>query len=160
MHPTAPITAERIRSLHRTLHAACGLPAISPSASDQQAWWAFLREMTPLDEPEAGGPLTTEDIQAVIGEMRRQNNAGEAKWSLRPSRILRDPEGIRDLVLITRAKRRARPQQPPTPPITPTEAGVTRQIELPTEHEWQTASALLDTLRADLRTPPTPGETP
>ena len=77
--------AEQIRGFHRALHVACGLAPLSPSMGDQRVWWEFLQEMKPLEEPEIGGPLSVQDIQDVIGEMRRQNKAQQTNWSIRPS---------------------------------------------------------------------------
>ncbi len=100
-------TEQQITGFHRALNIACGLMALRPTQTDLRAWWDFLREMEPLDDPEAGGPFNVGDIQDVIGEMRRQNKAQQANWSLRPQKILRDPESFRDLILIARSRRRA-----------------------------------------------------
>jgi hypothetical protein len=137
-----------VRGFHRALHVACGLPALSPSPGDQHAWWDFLREMSPLDDPEAGGPLTAVDIQDVLGEMKRANKAGQAQWSLRPSKILRDPEAFRDLVLIARKKRNARPIQPATRLVEQHTAGFRRQVEVPNESKPASTADLLNILHA------------
>lgn len=122
-------TADEIRGMHRALHVACGLPALAPSPNDLRTWWEFLREMAPLDDPAAGGPLTVADIQSVVGEMKRQNKAGQAQWSLRPSKMLRDPEAFRDLVLISRAARRRRPPVPATEWVEQRVGDVRRTVE-------------------------------
>ena len=143
---TPVTTPEIVRGFHRALHVACGLPALSPSPGDQHAWWDFLREMAPLDEPEAGGPLTVADIQDVVGEMKRANKAGQAQWSLRPSKILRDPEAFRDLVLIARKRRMARPLRPGTQIVEQHTAGSRRQVEVPIRTEPTPIAELLDIL--------------
>ena len=141
-------TPELVRGFHRALHVACGFPALSPSPGDQHAWWDFLREMAPLDEPEAGGPLTVVDIQDVVGEMKRANKAGQANWSIRPSKILRQPEAFRDLVLIARKNRKQR-QAPPATKIvdqlSPT--GHRRQVEVSVDAEPASTAELIALLR-------------
>lgn len=141
-------TPDTVRGFHRALHVACGLPALSPSPGDQHAWWDFLREMEPLDDPEAGGPLTVADIQDVLGEMKRQNKAGQAHWSLRPSKILREPEAFRDLVLMARKRRRQRPTPAPTrtaEQVLPD--GTRRQVEVSVNSEALSITEALDILR-------------
>lgn len=101
------ITKELIAEFHRTLHAACGLPALRPSVGDERAWWDFLQEMAPLEEDESG-PLSSVDIEGAVREMRREKNDGKAGWALRPSTILRNPETFRDMVLLFRTSRRER----------------------------------------------------
>jgi len=127
------VTAEIIKALHSALYLACGLPALEPSMGDTYAWRDFLREMEPLDDPHAGGPLTPQDITATVEEMRRANKSGQAQWSLRPGKILRAPEAFRDLVLIARKKRQARPMRPQSQLVEQVYGGVHRQVEVPTE---------------------------
>jgi hypothetical protein len=126
---------ETIRSFHKALYTACGMPALSPSMNDVMRWRDFLAELAPLaEDPEAGGPVSVADIQAVVAEMRRMNRERQAMWSLRPSKILSEPEAFRDLILITRSKRRAnRPRQPSTVETTQQVGNITRQVELPAE---------------------------
>jgi hypothetical protein len=139
-------TPELIRGFHRALYVACGIAALNPSMGDQRIWWDFLSEMAPLDDPEAGGPLTVVDIQDVCGEMKRQNKASQAQWSMRPSKILRDPEAFRDLVLMARKRRQARPARP-TSAITDQQVGTARrQVEIPVEHDPVPVGELLATL--------------
>lgn len=95
-----------IPSLHKTLCLALGLPVLRLSISGESQWYWFVRE-TCLDST-PGGPLTCEDIQNVIALMRKQKTVGTG-WSLRYSRIMRDPETFRDLVLETRRQPRPRP---------------------------------------------------
>ncbi len=127
------MTPELIRGLHRTLHIACGMPALSPTLNDITRWRDFLAEMLPLAE-DPGGPISPHDIQSVIGEMRRQNKNGDARWSLRPGKILSEPEAFRDLILITRARRRAAQQRaqesrtrPLHDPLSPNDLSTRRQ---------------------------------
>lgn len=108
------MTSDEITAMHSALHVSCGLPALAPTDTDCMAWWAFLREMDPIAQA-PGGPFSVADLRAVIAEMQRQRRAGEANWSMRPQKILRDPESFRDLVLIARSKRRANRPTPPRP---------------------------------------------
>jgi hypothetical protein len=128
-------TADEIRGMHRALHVACGLPALSPGYNDLANWHAFLLVLAPLAEDTEEGRLTVPDIQDVVGEMKRQNKSGKAQWSLRPSKLLRDPELFRDLVLIAREARRRRAPRPTFKPATQTIAGATRAVEVPVEEE-------------------------
>jgi len=102
-----PITKETVASFHKALHSACNLPALRPSMGDERMWWEFLQEMAPLSEHDSG-PFSVEDIEGAVREMRREKNDGKAGWSLRPSAILRNPEGFRDMVLLFRSNRRLR----------------------------------------------------
>ena len=143
------VTPEIIRGFHRALNVACGLAPISPSMGDQRVWWDFLAEMEPLEEPEIGGPLTIQDIQDVIGEMKRQNKSQQANWSLRPAKILRNPEDFRDMVLMARKRRQQRPRPPATQIIEQvTPGGSRRQVEVPVESEALSVTEALDILRA------------
>lgn len=137
-------TPDEIRGLHRALHVACGLPALSPSMGDTHAWWDFLRELAPLaDSPDAGGPVTVADIQAAVGEMKRQNKANEARWSLRPGKILREPEAFRDLILIVRSRRRAdsRPRRPEFVEVERRDGDIRRRVEVPADQITETQRA-------------------
>lgn len=138
---------DQLRELHKALHLACGVAALSPSMSDQSAWWAFLREMQPLDNPEAGGPLTAADITAVVSEMQRQNKAQQANWSLRPSKILRNPEDFRDMILMARKRRAARPRPPATQLVEQEVAGFRRIVEVDVHTEPTTAAEAIAILR-------------
>ncbi len=111
-----PITKELVAQFHKALHMACGLPALRPSMGDERAWWDFLQEMAPLSEDESG-PFCLADIEGAIREMRREKSDGKAGWALRPSTILKNPEGFRDMVLIFRSSRRLRriKERRPTP---------------------------------------------
>jgi hypothetical protein len=139
-------TPEQIRGFHRALHVACGLPPLSPSMGDERIWADFMFEMRPLEDPEIGGQLTVQDIQDVIGEMRRQNKAGQANWGLRPSKILRQPEDFRDMVLMARKRRQARPFRPASEIIEQRVGSIRRQVESAIPHEPVPVSELLDTL--------------
>jgi hypothetical protein len=101
-----------IADMHAALYSECGLPALGLTMSDTLVWRDFLSAMAPLAGTERG-PLTVADIRAVIRLMRRQRDRNGIPWSLRPSRILRDPETFRDIVLETRQTRRQPVQQPP-----------------------------------------------
>ncbi len=96
-----------IETLHRALLAALRVDYFPPGMGDLNAWHDFLFVLKSLDDS-AGGCLTRRDLHAVVARMREQNRAGEAKWSLRFSKILRDPEAFRDLVLETRRQKRPR----------------------------------------------------
>ncbi len=141
-------TPEIVRGFHRALHVACGLAPLSPSANDNRIWWEFLLEMSPLEEPEIGGPLTAQDIQDVVGEMRRQNKAQQANWSIRPSKILRNPEDFRDMVLMARKRRNARPYRPTTAIVERQDGDIRRQVETSVESEPVPVGELLATLKA------------
>jgi len=142
--------ANVIRALHSALYLACGLPALAPSMGDNHAWWDFLREMEPLDDPHAGGPLTPEDIAPTIDEMRRANKSGQAQWSLRPGKILRSPEAFRDLVLIARKKRQARPPRPQSQLIEQICGGIHREVEVPTADTITNIGEVFQKLRETL----------
>ena len=110
------INREQVAAFHKALHSACNLPALRPSMGDERIWWDFLLEMAPLSEHESG-PFSVADIEGAVREMRREKNDGKAGWSLRPSAILRNPEGFRDMVLLFRTNRRLRriKERHPTP---------------------------------------------
>ena len=95
---------EQIHAFHAALHQACGVIALRPTMADERAWWDFLQEMAPLDD--TGEPFSTEDIVQVLRHMQYEKREGKAGWSLRPSAILRTPETFRDLILLTRSKRK------------------------------------------------------
>jgi len=138
------ITPELIRGFHRALYVACGLGAMNPNRGDERVWWDFLSEMTPLEEPELGGRLTVDDIQGVIGEMKRQNKAGQAQWALRPAKILRSPEDFRDMVLMDRKRRNARPIRPATVIQEQQVGDARRQVEVAVENAPVPVGELLD----------------
>jgi hypothetical protein len=144
-------TPEIVRGFHRALHVACGLAPLSPSANDNRVWWEFLLEMAALEEPEIGGPLTVQDIQDVVGEMRRQNKAQQANWSIRPSKILRNPEDFRDMVLMARKRRLARPFRPTTALVERQDGDIHRQVETKVEHEPIPVAEALEMLRAHMK---------
>lgn len=79
--------------------------------------------------------------------MKRANKAGQAQWSLRPSNILREPEAFRDLVLISRKRRQARPIRPTTQIIEQQVGDSRRQVEVPQSVDPISTAALLATLR-------------
>lgn len=147
------ITPDLIASFHKALHVGCGLPALRPSMSDISAWRDFLREMEPLEDEEAGGPLDHRDIAEVCAEMKRQRDKGEAAWSLRPVKILRDPEMFRDLVLMARKRRRARPRPPVTRIEEQRHNNASRQVEVAVskEPERLTGEAGLEYFRSIYR---------
>ena len=144
--------ADEIRGMHRALHVACGLPPLSPGYTDLAHWRDFLAVLAPLAEDTEEGRLSVQDIQDVVGDMKRQNKAG-AKWSLRPSKLLRDPEQFRDLVLFARERRRQRPARPATREATQTVAGTTRTVEVPTDEEPIDVRKAFSDLRKRLTTP-------
>ena len=144
-------TPEIVRGFHRALHVACGLAPLSPSANDNRVWWEFLLEMSALEEPEIGGPLTVQDIQDVVGEMRRQNKAQQANWSIRPSKILRNPEDFRDMVLMARKRHQARPFRPTTDLVERQDGDIRRQVETKVEHEPIPVAEALEMLRAHMK---------
>lgn len=127
------VTHEQVAAFHKALHLACNLPALRPTISDERSWWDFLQEMEPLaDDPD--GELRVRDISAVVRRMIWEVREGKARWSLRPSHILRNPETFRDLVLITRRDfwNKLRPKMPVKRPVTPapvTEADTLSQEE-------------------------------
>lgn len=97
-----------IEPLHRALLAALRVDYFPPGMGDLNAWHDFLFVLRSLADT-TGGPLTPHDLRAVIALMREQNREGKAKWALRFSKIMRDPEMFRDLVLETRRAKRPRP---------------------------------------------------
>jgi hypothetical protein len=145
------ITPEIVRGFHRALNVACGLAPISPSMGDQRVWWDFLAEMEPLEEPEIGGPLTIQDIQDVIGEMRRQNKSQQANWSLRPAKILRNPEDFRDMVLMARKRRQQRPRPASTAIVERRDGDIRRQVESNVQSEPVPVAEALEMLRAHMK---------
>lgn len=132
-------SVEEIQGLHSALMIACGFPPLRLSPADARLWWEVLHTLEPLTEtPE--GKLAPKDIQEVVGEMKRQNKAKVAKWALRPTNILRDPEKLRDLVLEARQRRNARPRRPMTQTIVECVDGVSRLVEKPVEDTYIDAS--------------------
>lgn len=99
---------EDIVELHRTLLRALNVDFFRPGMAELNYWSDFLYVMKPLAESE-GGAFTKGDIATAVRLMREQNKSGGANWSLRFSKIMRDPESFRDLVLIARKKLRPRP---------------------------------------------------
>lgn len=104
-------TQENLTDFHRTLHKCCGLDPIRPSFADINQWRDFLTVMEPLEDTD-GGPFCVADIVAMTSLMRKQNDRGGANWSLRPAKILRDPESMRDLILMARKFFRQRKRPP------------------------------------------------
>jgi hypothetical protein len=102
-----PVPPE-IDYLHRALLAALRVDHFRPGMGDVNAWRDFLFVLDSLKDSD-GGELTPRDVHAAVDLMRQQNKAGESKWSLRFSKILREPESFRDLVLISRKRIRPRP---------------------------------------------------
>lgn len=97
-----------IVDLHRTLLAALQVDYFPPGMAEMNNWRDFLFVMQPLAESE-GGAFTKADLAPVIRIMREDNKRGSSNWSLRFSKIMREPESFRDLVLIARKKLRPRP---------------------------------------------------
>ena len=97
-----------IIELHSSLLAALGVDYFPPGMADMNAWRDFLFVMQPLADS-AGGAMTKADLPRAVDLMRQQNKSGDARWSLRFSKIMREPEAFRDLVLIARKKQRPRP---------------------------------------------------
>lgn len=111
------MNAGEITSLHLALCRGLQIEPWMLSANNQREWTDFLRELACLEET-SGGPVRERDIAAVIALMWRQKRDG-TPWGMRYSRILRDPETFRDLVLETRRVRRPRA---PIEPVTRTQA--------------------------------------
>jgi hypothetical protein len=103
-----PIIPPEIDYRHRALLAALRVDYFRPGLGDLTAWHDFLFVLETLTDSE-GGELQPEDIHAAVNLMRAQNKSGEARWSLRFAKIMREPESFRDLVLIARKKVRQRP---------------------------------------------------
>lgn len=102
------LVPQHIVDLHRALLATLRVDYFAPGMQDMNNWRDFLFVMEPLKDS-AGGELTIKDIGAAVALMRKQNRAG-SNWSLRFTRIMRDPESFRDLVL--QSRRVDRPRQP------------------------------------------------
>jgi hypothetical protein len=98
---------QEIHDFHRALLVALNLDHFPAGMSDVNSWGDFLAVMKPLAES-VGGPFAVRDIHAAVRLMRQQNKSGEARWSLRYSKILREPEAFRDLVLMARKEKRPR----------------------------------------------------
>jgi hypothetical protein len=111
MTPAEP-KAALARRLHAVLYDACGLDAPPLDYSAERLWFDALLILDGLAETPAG-PITARDIIAVVGSMRESNRTGKTNWSIRPTKILRDPELLRDLILESR--RKLRPRRPPVP---------------------------------------------
>jgi hypothetical protein len=105
--PFAESAPQEIHEFHRALLVALNLDHFPAGMSDVNSWGDFLAVMKPLAES-VGGPFVVRDIHAAVRLMRQQNKSGEARWSLRYSKILREPEAFRDLVLIARKEKRPR----------------------------------------------------
>lgn len=125
------MTSDAILKLHKVMLMELRIPYFAPSMADAQSWDAFLFVMKSLEET-PGGPLTPVDVRAVIRWMRSQNEKG-AKWALRLSKIMRDPENFRDLVLERRRKLRL--AEPHYVETVQKIAGVARSIEVPTSRD-------------------------
>jgi hypothetical protein len=102
------LVPSEIVELHRTLLAALNVDYFPPGMAEMNNWRDFLFVMQPLSESE-GGAFTKADLAPVIRMMREDNKRGSSNWSLRFSKIMREPESFRDLVLIARKKLRPRP---------------------------------------------------
>lgn len=100
---------DRIERLHREMLNALRVDYFPPGMSDAEAWRGFLYVMDTLAET-PGGMLTPRDVRNAVDLMRKQVAEKKAGWSLRFSKIIRDPEAFRDLVLETRRKIRPRPE--------------------------------------------------
>jgi hypothetical protein len=96
-----------ILEFHRALLDALGIDHFRPGMADVNMWKDFLFFLDTLKDS-AGGPLTAKDITAALRLMRQENRDKRAGWSLRYSRILREPESFRDLVLQARKQKRER----------------------------------------------------
>lgn len=96
---------------HRELLRALRVEFFRPGLQEMNGWRDFLAVMAPLKETNAG-EFTKRDLVAAVELMREQNKQRGGNWSLRFSKIMRDPETFRDLVLEARTKRRARPRPP------------------------------------------------
>lgn len=97
-----------IVELHQTLLRALGVDYFPPGMSEMNAWRDFLFVMQPLTLSE-GGAFTKADLASAIRLMREDNKRGSSNWSLRFSKIMREPESFRDIVLIARKGLRKRP---------------------------------------------------
>ncbi len=125
-------TEDEIRKMHVALYEGCSLPVLPLRINDQRQWHDFLEEMKPLaDTP--GGPFRLADLVAVLAVMLEQKRNGVG-WAMRPSKILREPETIRDLVLEARSKlkiraRAAERNAAAKPAIQHLPDGTTRQLD-------------------------------
>lgn len=106
--PFAASAPQEIHEFHRALLVALNLDHFPAGMGDVNMWREFLFVQAPLCDS-AGGPFAVLDIHAAVKLMRQQNKAGETRWSLRYSKILREPEAFRDLVLQARKEKRPRP---------------------------------------------------
>ena len=116
------------RKFHSALHRLCGYPALAATMADLIAWHTFLTEMKPLAETE-DGPFTVADLTAVLALMAKQKRDGIG-WSMRPSKIIRDPEPFRDLVLEARRElATTKRRRNPPPLIQRLPNGTTRRLD-------------------------------
>lgn len=121
------MSAKSILALHRVVLEELRLPYFSPSMNDLRMWEDFLRELKALEET-PGGPLCPADVRAVLRGMWKANVAGQARYAMRLTSIMREPERFRDLVLESR--RVFRKPRPATREVSKTVAGITRSVEL------------------------------
>jgi hypothetical protein len=103
-------TAEEVGSFHKALYRACGLPALTPGYSDQQAWWTFLEVVRPFETETEEGRFKLDDLIETLAAINKENAKRDPKFriAMRPFSILRDPEKLRDLVLMAREEKRRR----------------------------------------------------
>lgn len=105
---TFAFVPEYIVAWHRALLLALRVDFFRPGLREMNDWRDFLAVMDPLKETN-GGEFTKDDLARVVALMREQNKRG-GNWSLRFSKIMANPEPIRDLALELRAKKRQRPR--------------------------------------------------
>jgi hypothetical protein len=138
--------------MHRTLLAALNVDYFPPGMREMNDWRDWLSVMAPLKDS-TGGAFTKDDLTAAVRLMRDQNRSKEANWSLRFSKIMREPESFRDIVLLARKQKRPRAPIEQRQRTDATGANIAVDHDPATEREAIPIAEHIDELRRKLRMP-------
>lgn len=141
-----------IVEMHRTLLAALNVDYFPPGMREMNDWRDWLSVMAPLKDS-TGGAFTKDDLTAAVRLMRDQNRSKEANWSLRFSKIMREPESFRDLVLMARKKLRPRPPIEQTSRTDATGANIATERDPAAENPPVAIAEHMDEFRRKMRLP-------
>lgn len=132
-------TEEELSAMHKALHRACGMPSLSMSYGDQDAWRVVIAVMQPLEFDTEEGRFTLQDLIEALAAMNKANTQRDARYryTMRPSAIMRDPERLRDLVLECREikRRRKRVVKPHTHTVRDAQGEVTIREDRAVDHD-------------------------
>lgn len=142
-----------ITELHRTLLAALNVDYFPPGMREMNDWRDWLSVMAPLKDS-TGGAFTKEDLTAAVRLMREQNRSKEANWSLRFSKIMREPESFRDIVLMARKAVRKRPPVEQTQRTDATGANIAIERDPAAERDPVAIAEHVAEFRRKMRMPP------